>query len=84
MACRSAISLTEVGRSLMARGFLRVRCDACAFERLVPLSCKGPAVCVSCGGRRMAEQPHFPVSHHKRSGKHQRGRTCRRSPPNSL
>ena len=31
-----------------AHGFLRMRCDECAFERLVPLSCKGRAVCASC------------------------------------
>src|SRR5262249_15542549 len=41
---------------LLAHGFLRGRCAACAFERLGPLSCKGGAVCASCGGRRMAEQ----------------------------
>jgi transposase-like zinc-binding protein len=41
---------------LLVHGFLRVRCDDCAFERLLPLSCKGRAVCASCGGRRMAEQ----------------------------
>jgi Transposase zinc-binding domain len=41
---------------LLVHGFLRVRCEDCAFERLVPLSCKGRAVCASCGGRRMAEQ----------------------------
>jgi ribosomal protein S27E len=35
---------------VLAHGFLRVRCDDCAFERLVPLSCKGRAVCASCGG----------------------------------
>jgi len=40
----------------LGRGFARVRCDACRFERLVPFSCKGRAVCPSCGGRRMAEQ----------------------------
>src|SRR5262249_54964971 len=39
---------------LLVHGFLRVRCDDCAFERLVPLSCKGRAVCTSCGGRRGA------------------------------
>jgi hypothetical protein len=41
---------------LLVHGFLRLRCDDCAFERLLPLSCKGRAVCASCGGRRMAEQ----------------------------
>jgi Transposase zinc-binding domain len=40
---------------LLVHGFLRIRCDDCAFERLLPLSCKGRAVCASCGGRRMAE-----------------------------
>jgi Transposase zinc-binding domain len=38
---------------VLAHGFLRVLCDDCAFERLVPLSCMGRAVCASCGGRRM-------------------------------
>jgi hypothetical protein len=33
------------------RGFLR-----CGADRLVPVSCKGRAVCPSCGGRRMAER----------------------------
>ena len=41
---------------LLVHGFMRVRCDACAFERLVPFSCKARAVCPSCGGRRMAER----------------------------
>ena len=26
---------------VLAHGFARLRCDACAFERLVPFSCKG-------------------------------------------
>ena len=41
---------------VLAHGFARVRCDGCAFERLVPFSCKTRAVCPSCGGRRMAER----------------------------
>jgi len=41
---------------LLVHGFVRVRCDGCAFERLVPFSCKARAVCPSCGGRRMAER----------------------------
>jgi len=45
-----------LGCGVLARGFARVRCDACRFERLVPFSCKTRAVCPSCGGRRMAEQ----------------------------
>jgi hypothetical protein len=55
---------------VLARGFARVRCEACAFERLVPFSCKRRGFCPSCGGRRMAELaahlvdgvvPHVPV-----------------------
>src|SRR5256712_5782020 len=36
-------------------GFARLRCSDCAFERLVPFSCKGRGFCPSCGGRRMTE-----------------------------
>jgi hypothetical protein len=55
---------------VLAHGFARLRCDACAFERLVPFSCKGRGFCPSCGGRRMTERaarlvdgvlPHVPV-----------------------
>lgn len=35
-------------------GFAWLVCEGCAHHRLVPLSCKGRAVCPSCGGRRMA------------------------------
>jgi ribosomal protein S27E len=45
-----------LGCGQLERGFARVRCDACRFERLVPFSCKARAICPSCGGRRMAEQ----------------------------
>ncbi len=54
----------------LGRGFARVRCETCAFERLVAFSCKGRGWCPSCGGRRMAERaahlvdhvlPHVPV-----------------------
>jgi formylglycine-generating enzyme required for sulfatase activity/dienelactone hydrolase len=38
----------------LAGGFARFRCDGCGLDRLVPFSCKGRAVCPSCGGRRMA------------------------------
>jgi len=37
-------------------GFARVRCVRCAFEHLVPFSCKGRGFCPSCGGRRMTER----------------------------
>jgi Transposase zinc-binding domain/Putative transposase len=36
-------------------GFLRVRCEHCHAEKLVAFSCKGRAICPSCGVRRMAE-----------------------------
>jgi ribosomal protein S27E len=45
-----------LGCGRLERGFARVRCDACRFERLVPFSCKARAICPSCGERRMAEQ----------------------------
>src|SRR5215813_767545 len=40
---------------VLAHGFTRLRCADCAFERLVPFSCKRRGFCPSCGGRRMAE-----------------------------
>jgi hypothetical protein len=48
---------------VLAHGFARVRCAACAFERLVPFSCKGRGFCPSCGGRRMAERAAHLVEH---------------------
>jgi len=36
-------------------GFLRVKCERCQAEKLVAFSCKGRAICPSCGARRMAE-----------------------------
>ena len=38
-----------------AHGFLRVHCEACGRDRIVPFSCKGRGFCPSCCGRRMAE-----------------------------
>ena len=35
---------------VLARGFLRVHCDACGLDRLVPYSCKRRSICPSCGG----------------------------------
>ena len=55
---------------VLAHGFARLRCGECAFERLVPFSCKGRGFCPSCGGRRMTESaarlvdhvlPHVPI-----------------------
>ena len=40
---------------VLAQGFLRLRCDDCKLERLVPFSCKRRGFCPSCGGRRMAD-----------------------------
>jgi hypothetical protein len=40
---------------VLANGFLRVHCDACGKDRVVPFSCKGRSVCSSCCGRRMAD-----------------------------
>jgi hypothetical protein len=40
---------------ILARGFLRLHCDACRLDRLVPFSCKRRGFCPSCGGRRMAD-----------------------------
>lgn len=40
---------------VLAHGFLRVHCDACGQDRVVAFSCKGRAVCSSCGGRKMAD-----------------------------
>jgi hypothetical protein len=40
---------------ILAHGFLRVHCDVCGRDRLVPFSCKGRGFCPSCGGRRMAD-----------------------------
>jgi hypothetical protein len=37
----------------LAGGFARFRCGACGLDRLVAFSCKGRALCLSCGGRRM-------------------------------
>jgi hypothetical protein len=46
---------TFVDCGILAHGFLRVHCDACGRDRLVPFSCKGRGFCPSCGGRRMAD-----------------------------
>jgi len=48
---------------VLSHGFARVRCGDCAYERLVPFSCKGRAVCPSCGGRRMVERASHLVDH---------------------
>src|SRR5438128_11201038 len=40
---------------VLACGFLRLKCESCGKERLLPLSCKGRSVCPSCCGRRMTD-----------------------------
>jgi hypothetical protein len=40
---------------VLAHGFLRLHCDDCRLDRLVPFSCKRRGFCPSCGGRRMAD-----------------------------
>ena len=39
---------------ILAHGFLRLHCDGCGLDRLLPFSCKG-RFCPSCCGRRMAD-----------------------------
>ena len=34
---------------------MRLHCDDCQLDRLVPFSCKRRGFCPSCGGRRMAD-----------------------------
>ncbi len=55
---------------ILAHGFLRLRCEDCAHEKLVAFSCKRRGFCPACGARRMAETaahlvehviPHVPV-----------------------
>jgi hypothetical protein len=38
-----------------AHGFLRVHCDECGQDLLVPFSCKGRGFCESCCARRMSD-----------------------------
>ena len=55
---------------ILAHGFLRVRCNECAQEKLVAFSCKRRGFCPSCGAKRMSQTaahlvdhviPHVPV-----------------------
>jgi hypothetical protein len=48
---------------ILAHGFLRLRCDGCAEEKLVAFSCKRRGICPSCGTRRMAEAAAHLVDH---------------------
>ena len=40
---------------VLAQGFIRVHCDTCGLDRVVPFSCKKRGFCNSCGGRRMSD-----------------------------
>jgi hypothetical protein len=40
---------------ILAHGFLRLGCDTCHKEMLLPFSCKRRGFCPSCAGRRMAQ-----------------------------
>jgi hypothetical protein len=40
---------------ILAHGFLRLGCDSCKKEVLLPFSCKRRGFCPSCSGRRMAQ-----------------------------
>ena len=42
-------------RGILAHGFLRLGCDTCKHEVLLPFSCKRRGFCPSCAGRRMAQ-----------------------------
>ncbi len=48
---------------ILAHGFARLRCDACAQERLLAFSCKGRGVCPSCTTRRIGRfgKPPLPL-----------------------
>ena len=48
---------------VLARGFVRVHCDTCGMDRVVPYSCKHRGFCPSCGGRRMADTAAHLVDH---------------------
>lgn len=50
---RELRSFLECG--VLANGFLRVHCDSCGKDRVVPFSCNGRSVCSSCSGRRMTD-----------------------------
>lgn len=47
----------------LAGGFARFHCGDCGYDRLVSFSCKGRALCPSCGGRRMAERAAHLLDH---------------------
>ena len=49
--------------TILAHGYLRLRCDGCREEKLAAFSCKRRGICPSCGTRRMAEAAAHLVGH---------------------
>ena len=45
----------------LSRGFARLRCKDCGFERLLPFSCKNRGICPSCTTRRMNDEAAYLV-----------------------
>lgn len=52
-----------LGCGVLARGFIRLKCDSCSENRLVAFSCKRRGFCPSCCGRRMNDGAAFFVDH---------------------
>lgn len=50
-----------LGCGVLAKGFVRLKCEDCDEGRLVPFSCKRRGFCPSCCGRRMNEGAAFLV-----------------------
>ena len=48
---------------VLGHGFVRLKCNGCTHEKLLPFSCKKRGFCPSCLGRRMAEASAFYVDH---------------------
>lgn len=46
---------------ILARGFVRVHCSMCNYDRLVGFACKGRAFCPSCTTRRMHDTAAYLV-----------------------
>src|SRR6266566_807712 len=62
---------------ILACGFVRLKCESCGKDRLLPLSCKGRSVCPSCCGRRVSGCERKPDrAQQSRDGRHS-GAPCR-------
>ena len=49
--------------SILAHGFLRLRCGACGHDKLLAFSCKRRGFCPSCGARRMSQTAAHLLDH---------------------